>query len=105
MLARLIDENRSRMTRNIVEPASFKRKALITEILDGRCEIDLSVKPGYDVMLIGRCDIEQMARLQGADMSIDNCIIEVALVRHCQQQHKGGSGSGAHEGGKPQPPP
>ena len=81
MLIALVDERRYFPTIQIIQPTSDQTEALGREILNRWREFKLSVKPGFDRMLIGRRDIEKVSGKQGANMIGDYFLYERVAAR------------------------
>src|SRR5271156_1640042 len=72
MFAAAIDQSSDGTAVNYVDAAALQGETLIGEILDGRRKIKLAVEPGFYGVLIGRDNIDEMAGLERAQMSVDN---------------------------------
>src|SRR5580693_6518920 len=87
-----VDERSNRPAVDIVEPPANQREAPCREILDRWGEIDATVEPWLNRMLVGRDDIFEMARLQRPYMRGNQLLGQILLGRG---QNQKGQRSGA----------
>jgi hypothetical protein len=72
VFAACIDQRGYILPTENIQAATDERKTLIRKILDGRDKSELAVEPGLDGVLVRRSDIHKVARLQGADVGVDD---------------------------------
>ena len=65
----------------IVQPTSNQGESVLGEIVNGWGEFELSVEPGFDGVLIGRRDIEQVRGQQGANVTGDHVLSKRLAAR------------------------
>ena len=80
MLAASVDECGDGAATGSVEASTEQGKSIVREVAHGRREIDSSVEPRLDGVLIGGFDICKMAGLQGAEMCVhEGCSHKLAI--------------------------
>ena len=71
MLAPAVDERGDGFALKNVQASTQKRKATGGEVTNRWCEVESTVKPRFDGVLIGRFHVRQMAGLKGTQVGID----------------------------------
>src|SRR5215472_17565964 len=72
MLAALIDKGRRRLLANYFETTTNQHEAIICQIGNRRRKIRPALKPRLDSVLIRALHVEEMPRLEGMQMIVEN---------------------------------
>src|SRR5438045_9706532 len=75
VLTVFIDQGSDGLTVHIIETPADQREAFFAEIYDLGREVEFSVEPGLDRVLVGGSDIRQMIHQKGTDMVIQYLVL------------------------------
>src|SRR5215467_287322 len=109
MLPAAIDKRCHGAASDHVEPSALEGKSARGKVVHRWSEIELAVKPRFDGVLIGRCNVHQMARLQRAQVRVyggDDGNLAIGLLFAQPHLTPGQRGCEQNRGGdrKPAPP-
>ena len=81
MESALVDQCRDLPTVEVIQTSSGQTETVFGKIVNGWRELKLSIEPGFDRMLIGRRDIEQVSGQQGANVTGNHLLGERVAAR------------------------
>src|ERR1700722_16685217 len=90
MLASLVYQCRDGLAGEVVKTTARERKALCLKVLYRRGEVDPTVEPGLDRVLVGGHHVHQMAWLQRSDVVRNHCVRESGGRRQQEYQRQAG---------------
>ena len=80
MLAAFVDDGGDRLAIDVIETATKQRKALGSQVNNWRRDVDLTVEPWLDRVLVARFHVHQVTELQRADMRRDYLVGDRLLL-------------------------
>ena len=88
MFVSVINERDHPFAVEIIESATYEREAAERKIVHIRREIDFAIEPGFDRVLVGRRNIDQMGGEKRADMIRNDFVNELIALRWTRHLEK-----------------